>query len=182
MSSRTRKLAEIAKANEPVFSGDPWWLSDASVKKEVEPATQPAAAGPIPEPEPAAVALPEIGDSGDTAVVEVPAEVSPDFGMQEVMAGRQVSATLTITEAHVPFAAAEASLAVATATEAEAIPAAASSPAPADVAQGAPVQLLPEPAAGNEPMPVQPDFPARLSGLREKFLWLGRRKRASRFR
>ena len=42
--SRARRLAEIAKANEPVFSGSHWWLADTSSKQET----------PSPDPAPTA--------------------------------------------------------------------------------------------------------------------------------
>jgi hypothetical protein len=51
--SRARRLSEIAKANQPVFSstnGTQWWLADPSSKSDPQPAL------PMEEPEPQPVA------------------------------------------------------------------------------------------------------------------------------
>ena len=57
--SRARRLSEIAKSNEPAFSGNQWWLADPSAKSET-PQSEPVA-------EPVAVAAPRL-DAAQGAV------------------------------------------------------------------------------------------------------------------
>lgn len=127
MSRAQKRLAEIAKANEPAFSGPQWWLADPSVKSDPppsapvqQPASAPSHAAPAPEP---------------VRVAESP---------------------LTIIEAPAPKTVDSAPVAVA-----EAVTLAASAP-----------QAQPEAGAG--------ELVTRMSGLKERFLWLGRRSRTLR--
>jgi hypothetical protein len=47
--SRARRLSEIAKSNEPAFTGNYWWLADPSAK--TEPTAPEAPVAPVEPPE-----------------------------------------------------------------------------------------------------------------------------------
>lgn len=81
--SRARRLSEIAKANQPVFSstnGTQWWLADPSSKPEPEPAPPPG----TPEPQPAAVAhaVVALQDLQPESYVAQPANPTPVLSAQ----------------------------------------------------------------------------------------------------
>ena len=141
MSARERKIAEIAKANEPVFSGDPWWLADGTPKKEPPKPEAP----PLIVPEPQPVAVVSHFAEGQVAVAETPEVV---FHPSVLPASVQMVA----------------------AQPAE----------PQIAAQISQHELVPHSDAASQPdqQTLAPaEVVARVSGLREKFLWLGRKKR-----
>jgi len=145
--SRARRLAEIAKANEPVFSGPHWWLADPSAKPE--PAPPAALPEPVPAPEPvrAAAAAPAAGTQ--LTIIEVHAPEALENAPQVASVS--------------PVAAPLASGALASASAAV--------PAPLQPANGS------KPETGPEPERNPAELAKRLGGLREKFLWLGRKSR-----
>jgi hypothetical protein len=122
--SRASRLAEIAKANEPVFSGSHWWLADPSAK----PAEPQAPASPA-----------EASEPEEKAAV-------PLFASSLASNGK--SAVVAMSEQRI----AQASV------EADSVP-----------MVEEPERIISERSSE--------DLPSRLSGLREKFLWLGRRNR-----
>jgi hypothetical protein len=122
--SRASRLAEIAKANEPVFSGSHWWLADPSAKAAEPPA--PASPAEVVEPE-------------ENAAV-------PLFAASHASNGKK--AVVAISEQKIAQAGVEA--------------------------DSVPMVEEPERIISEH---TTEDLPSRLSGLREKFLWLGRRNR-----
>jgi hypothetical protein len=121
--SRARRLAEIAKANEPAFSGSHWWLADPSARSENESAS----------------------NSSNGA-----------------------------RNGHVPVAVADGDARVAVATETAVLTSEAADSAAHTVEAQAPSK-----PAETEPEPTRPALATRLSSLKEKFLWLGRKSRST---
>ncbi len=115
--SRARRLAEIAKANQPAFSSESamdWWLADAAPKPEPPPpdlakSVPPQAAAPPPEP-PQAFAPP----AEPLEAVELPAE-PPQFFAPPAEPLQAVEPSLELLRAFAPPA--EPSEAVAPAWE-----------------------------------------------------------------
>jgi len=134
--SRARRLAEIAKANEPAFSGTQWWLADPSAKSDPDSPPAPPEPPKAAEPVPAGVAVPAAETQAQLAVSEK---------------------QLTIVEAAVPHA-----------VEPSSVPFMATSPL-----------NLSGQGTSTEPGHSSGDLVTRLSGLKEKFLGLGRKSRAA---
>lgn len=115
--SRARRLAEIAKANEPAFTGAHWWLADPSAKPD------PVQQAPASEPS---------GKPAELVGVAVHAAETAPVRSAEV-------ASFSIQASHSD----------------------------------------PEPVSATEPVQNPPILASKMTGLREKFLWLGRRNRGA---
>jgi hypothetical protein len=124
--SRARRLAEIAKANQPAFSGTQWWLADPSTGPD--PAQPEARAGSAASPQPERVAV-----AANAAVAQLSLVAAPAASSQE--------------------------------------------PASSAVHAAAPL-IASEAATEDEPERNHSDLATRLIGLKEKFLWLGRKSRS----
>jgi hypothetical protein len=170
--SRARRLSEIAKANQPVFSstnGTQWWLADPSPKNDPDPAPP----SDVPEPQPAtarqvAVALQESKPESSAVQASTPAAIlSPQ---PETQTASDLFSAPELQAASNPFPLPEPQTS------------AALFPAPG---LQTPVNFQPEPelqkpsnghfSAASEP--VARDLASRLSSLKERFLSLGRKKR-----
>ena len=148
--SRARKLSEIAKANQTVFSstnGTQWWLADPSAKNDPEPAP------PSEHPEP-----------------------QPAVARQAIVAVQEPEAESPIVQSSAPVPVLSQVPEVETPTDFFAPP---ETEAPSDYF--APPELQ-EPSNGASPAesePVARDFASRLSSLKDRFLWLGRKNRTA---
>ncbi len=131
--SRARRLSEIAKANQPVFSstnGSHWWLADPSPKGDPESA--PPSKDPEPQPAPVGQIAVALQDSkSENPAVPLPAQ-----------------ATILLQQP-------------------EPVPHQAEPQAPSNGAVSA------------QPEPASRDLASRLSSLKDRFLWLGRRNRTA---
>ena len=166
MSSRTRRQQEIAKANEPAFLGDQWWLAEAPPKPESP--VPPAAAAPAPQPDPVPVAAGSAREAGGIESVSL-AESLPETLPDSVLSA---------------FPANDLALHGAVAAPASQVPVAViESTAPQPAASAVPTSFSIPPGPQTEaqapasPVRVNPNFPRRVGGLRDKFLGLGRKKR-----
>lgn len=193
--SRARRLAEIAKANQPAFtseSGDHWWLADPSVKPEPAP-LPPHIEEPAPVAAVSAVALngtapaPQTGVHIDSlyaaeaeavAAYEFIASPATENGIGSSRSGTEPTAAMA--------PAAEAGSPIDSLHAAEAPPVAAyeftSSPALKNEAESSRNGAEPAAAALPQPEPTEASSgtASRLGALKEKFLWLGRRNRGER--
>jgi len=115
--SRARRLAEIAKSNQPAFNGTYWWLADPS-------------GAHLPQPEPHEELVPAAAGHAAASAIANPSE----------------SACADAHAAPVPPVSAAATVA-------------------------APPRSQDNPSASG--------LPSKLSNLKEKFQWLGRRSRSA---
>jgi|ERR1700722_1884742 hypothetical protein len=128
--SRSRRLAEIAKANETGFSGTQWWLEDTAEKNSP---VQPAAT-----PEPVSVAQSHQADAVRSAEAQHQSAHVSSVQVALAEPARAVEAPAASVRL---FASAES--------------------APTDASHDA-TQLV-----------------SKMNGLKERFLWLGRRSRTA---
>ena len=189
--SRARRLSEIAKANQPVFSstnGTQWWLADPSSKTEPDPAPP----SKIPDPEPAAVAHAAVAVQ-DAQLEGVPAQspipapvVSHSSGLQEpsnefaepeleetaiLLNSPEIEETAILLESQELEEPSLLFRSLALETPSILSP----SPELLKPTNGSmPLELEPEP----EPEPAPRDLATRLGSLKERFLSLGRKRRA----
>jgi hypothetical protein len=124
--SRASRLAEIAKANQPAFSGTHWWLADPAAGDDSEPAS--AASVPAAAAVSDRLAVTVAGAVAKLSAISAPSVSSQRTPSRPVLSGQ--------------------------------------------------LQNVSQAVVKDESEQNQGHLGSRLSGLKEKFLWLGRKSRA----